>query len=119
LRETIESLGQELDKITGGINLGSPKQLGILLYETLGFTELKDRDGEKLRTPSGGYSTAEDTIYQLKATTQDQKRFLELYKDYNQAVTLLTKNVAFFSNVCKYNNGIFYGQIGHGRTGTH
>lgn len=119
LRGVIEDLGTKLDSITGGINLGSPKQLGILLYETLGFKELLDRDGEKLRTPSGGYSTAEDVIYKLEAHTEEQKAFLALYKDYNQAVTLLTKNVAFFSNVCKYSDGVFYGSIGHGRTGTH
>src|SRR5690606_2166421 len=35
LTATVEDLGKQLDEITGGINLGSPKQLQVLLYDTL------------------------------------------------------------------------------------
>jgi DNA polymerase I-like protein with 3'-5' exonuclease and polymerase domains len=119
LQEVVETLGQELDLITGGINLGSPKQLGILLYDTLKFTPLKDRDGEVIKTPGGSMPTSESIMFQLVAETEDQIKFLELYKKYNNAVTLLSKNLTFFGRVCKYLDGVFYGAIGHCRTKTH
>ena len=120
LKDTIETIGEKLDEITGGINLGSPKQLGALLYETLGFqVPLDPKTGKELRTPTGGLPTSEDVLYQLVPTNETQKRFLTIYKEYNTAATLLTKNVGFFSKVCRYLGGKFYGLLNHTRTKTH
>ena len=119
LRGVVNELGEELDKITGGINLGSPKQLGIFLYDTIKFAQLRDRDGEVLKTPSGGRPTSEDIVFQLQPETDEQRRFLELYKEYNKASTLLTKNLNFFALVCEHLGGVFHGAIGHCRTTTH
>jgi DNA polymerase I len=119
LRETINTIGERLDEITGGINLNSPKQLGIFLYETLGFPELRDRKGETLKTPGGARATAQDVIFQLQASTQQQKEFVELYKEWNNANTLLSKNISFFAKVCRDMGGKFYGLLNHCRTKTH
>lgn len=120
LKETIETVGAGLDKITGGINLASPKQLAVLLYETLKFNEVLDPKTKKpIRTGKGSPSTAEPVLAQLVPETEEQRKFLELYKEYNHAKTLLTKNLGFFSKVCKYMDGKFYGALRQCRTKTH
>lgn len=119
LSGVVEELGKELDEITGGINLGSPAQLGVLLYDTLGFEEARDNAGEFIRTPSGGRSTAAPALARLQATTELQVNFLRLYKEYNNASNLLEKNVNFFKLVCDERDGVFYGQLNHCRTANH
>lgn len=119
LREIIEEIGQQLDGITGGINLGSPKQLGQFLYETAGFDPVRNPDGTVVKTPTGAPSTAQDVIARLKAQTEEQAKFLELYKKYNHASVLLSKNIGFFKKVCTYQGGKFFGLLNHCRTKTH
>lgn len=109
----IEELGVQLDEITGGINLNSPKQLGLFLYTTIGFAKIVDRDG----TPSS--STAQDIVAQLEVKTPEQAKFLELYKAYNNASTLLSKTLNYLKSVCDHMDGKFFGAIVQGRTKTH
>lgn len=115
----LEELGLELDAITGGINLGSPKQLGTLLYDTLGFAEPIGKDGNVIKTSTGNRSTAIDSIALLQPASELQLKFLELYKEYNNCDTLLSKNLNFFKLVCDERDGVFYGQINHCRTANH
>lgn len=120
VKETLETLGEELDKITGGINLSSPKQLGKLLYTDLKFkVPIDPRSKKPMSTPSGGLPTDEKTLALLVAETDTQALFLTLYREYNKASTLLTKNLAFFEAICDEYDGVFYGQINQCRTGTH
>lgn len=119
LTTQVEELGTALDAITGGINLGSPKQLGVLLYETLGFAEAKDNAGEVIKTSSGQRSTSNIAIGRLQASTELQLKFLELYKEYNNASNLLEKNLNFFKLVCDERDGVFYGQLLQCRTANH
>jgi DNA polymerase-1 len=119
LTAKVESLGVELDGITGGINLGSPKQLQVLLYDTLGFEYPRDNAGELIQTPKGDPSTAAPALARLEATTELQVRFLTLYKEYNNAVSMLEKNLNFFKLVCDERDGVFYGQLNHCRTANH
>jgi hypothetical protein len=80
LREVTSSVtevGSSLDKLTGGINVNSPKQLGSYLYDTLGFEELKDKKGNPIRTPKGGRKTGADIIGALEASTEAQVAFKE------------------------------------------
>lgn len=119
LTATVEELGKKLDEITGGINLGSPKQLQVLLYDTLGFEEPRDNAGEIIRTNSGERSTAATSLARLGARTSEQERFLELYKDYNNATSMLEKNLNFFKLVCDERDGVFFGQLNHCRTANH
>lgn len=119
LQNVIEEIGQQLDGITGGINLGSPKQLGEFLYNTIRFAPPLDNGGKVIKTPGGDLSTAEPALAKLVAKTAEQKRFLELYKEYNLASTLLSKNVTFFKYICEQRDGKFYGQLNHCRTANH
>jgi DNA polymerase I-like protein with 3'-5' exonuclease and polymerase domains len=119
LRGIIEDLGQRLDVITGGINLGSPKQLGIFLYQTAGFDPVRNPDGTTVKTPGGSPSVAQDVIARLQAKTPEQEEFLKLFKEYNHASVLLSKNIGFFAKVSKFMDGKFYGLLNHCRTKTH
>lgn len=119
LQNVIEEIGQQLDEITGGINLGSPKQLGDFLYNRIGFAPPLDSGGKVIETPGGDISTAEPALAKLVAETKEQERFLELYKEYNKASTLLTKNVSFFKKVCDERDGKFFGQLRQCRTANH
>ena len=121
LQAIIEELGEELDGITGGINLGSPKQLGTFLYKELGFAPLKDRKGNVIKTPGGSLPTSQDILFQLKPENEKQERFLALYKEYNKADTLLSKSMSFFKQVVldKDLKGTYHSLIIHGRTQTH
>lgn len=118
--EALTELGNKLDKITGGINPSSPKQLGTFLYDTLKFeVPLDPRSKKPMTTPSGGRPTALSIIDQLEATTEEQVAFLETYREFNKVNTLMTKNLGFFKKVVEERGGVFYGQINQCRTGTH
>lgn len=116
----LAELGEELDAITGGINLASPKQLGVFLYDVMEFSVPMDaRTKKPMQTPSGGRPTSVGVIDLLEPTTDKQVHFLEAYREYNKASTLMTKNLAFFQKAVVHNGGVFYGQIKQCRTGTH
>lgn len=114
-----ENAAEELDKITGGINLNSRQQIGRLLYDTLGFAEARDLRGDVIKTKGGGRSTTEDVILKLVPINDVQATFLEKYKEYVKATTLLSKSLTFMLKVVQHNGGIFYGTILQGRTATH
>ena len=118
-KDLAEAIAEELDEITGGINLNSRPQVAKLLYETLGFAEAKDLRGNVIKTDAGKPSTAEETILRLEAKTEVQTLFLNKYKQYVKATTLLSKTLNFLKKVCEYNNCVFYGNINQGRTQTH
>lgn len=101
--DTVERLGAELAEMTGGINLGSPKQLAAYIYDSLGFDELTKK-GKPDRTEAGGRQTGAKVLAKLKATTAEQQRFLDLYKTYNKQVSLLEKNLEYFQLTCEQRN---------------
>lgn len=113
-----QELKKELDELCGGINLNSTKQLATLLYEGLGFAAPRTRWGKPLLTDSGKLPTDADTIESLKATTKQQRTFLELFKAYRKASSLLSKNLDFFQKVINERGGIFYGSFLQGSTAT-
>jgi DNA polymerase I-like protein with 3'-5' exonuclease and polymerase domains len=109
--DRLESLGAELAEMTGGINLGSPKQLGVYLYDTLGFKEVRDHKGQPIRTGKGARATDSKVLAQLEAETEEQRKFLTLYKEYNKAASLLEKNLEYFLQTCIHNGCTFKGQF--------
>lgn len=119
LQQLADEAGARLDEITGGINVGSPKQLAKFLFDTLGFAPPVDQRGEVIKTATGGISTAAASLRSLKASTPEQEQFLKQYEIYNNAVTLLSKNISFFKQVCDHFDGVFYGSLNHCRTSTH
>lgn len=87
VRETFDGVRQEFneaktrfDELTGGINQNSPKQLREFLFDKLGFEPAKDHRGNPILTSTGAYSTAKGTIGLLKATNNEQRRFVDAYK---------------------------------------
>lgn len=114
-----QELESGLGAITGGINLRSPKQKAEFLYETLGFSELTDRRGNTLTTPSGGRKTDTATIGALKASTPRQREFFKLYKDYNKLASALSKNLDFFMGVVEEKDSVFFGSFNQTVTQTH
>lgn len=118
-KEIEARLGAELAELTGGINLGSPKQLAVYLYDTLGFDEVKDHRGKPIRTGKDAKSTNSKIMAKLKATTDEQRTFLKLYKDYNKQVSLLEKNLEYFKLTCEQKGGKFYGTFKQNVVQTH
>lgn len=114
-----ESAALALDEVTGGINLNSRPQLSTLLYDKLGFQEARDFKGDVIKTKGGARATSEDVLQSLVAETEDQRLFLDRYKEYAKANTLLSKTLTFLKKVCEHQGGKFYGRIIQGRTGTH
>ncbi len=110
---------EELDKMTGGINMRSGKQLGEYLYDTLKFEELTDRKGDPLRTAAGSRSTSKAVLEKLVARTPDQRRFVALQRDYAKLNARLTKALEFFSGVCREHGASFRGRFNQAVTQTH
>lgn len=119
VKARLEELESELAELTGGINLGSPKQLSVLLYDTLKFKEPRNHRGKVIKTAKGERSTKSDHVYALKAETEQQQQFMKLYREYNKQVSLLEKNLEYFKLVCEHMDGEFYGIIKQNAVGTH
>jgi DNA polymerase I len=117
--KVMQDIGDKLATITGGINLGSPKQLATYLYDELRFKEAKGSDGKPIRTGKGERSVAAPALSALVPTTIEQKQFLSLFKEYNKASSLLEKNLSFFKSVCEERGGKFFGQFMQGVVQTH
>lgn len=111
-------LAAKLSVIAEGRKLKGP-QLADLVYNKLGFEELRDRHGEPIRTKSGRPSTSKLTLAALVAKTPEQKEFLELYSAFNQVDAALTKTLAFFKGVVDEHAGRFTANFHQARTQTH
>lgn len=107
--EKFNRLRDELAVLTGGINLNSPAQLAVFLYDTLGLTQPKDHKGKPITTPSGKPTANEKALALLKPTTDEQRNFLAKYKEFNKVNTLLTKNLSYFKLTVDQKDGKFYG----------
>ena len=117
-------LEKEMNELTGGINFNSPKQVGEFLYTTLGFDELTRFDRAEgghvpLRGKSGNPRTDTATLDKLKATNAEQRKFLSLRKKLSKVNAALTKNLEFFSGVCKEKGGVFHAVFNQTNTATH
>jgi DNA polymerase-1 len=110
-------INNELLHLTGGINLNSSKQVAEYLYDKLGFEELR-RNGKPDRNPGGGRRTDGDSIAKLRATTQEQNRFSEIFRKFSKLdykLDILTK----FNQCCKEDNGILFASINQAVVQTH
>jgi DNA polymerase I-like protein with 3'-5' exonuclease and polymerase domains len=114
-------LTAEMEGITGGINWKSPKQVAEFLYSEggLGFQELRRRDGTAIRTQTKRPKTDQQTIAALKATTKEQREFVEVRRSLGKVDAALSKALRFFQGVCKEHAGIFYAQFNQTVTATH
>jgi DNA polymerase I-like protein with 3'-5' exonuclease and polymerase domains len=117
VKRRIELLG-ELNVIAKGRKLKGP-QLAKLVYEDLKFKELTNYRGEPIRTDTGQPSTAADTLMALKASTPEQKRFLELFKEYNSVDSAISKYLAFYLGVVNERGGRFFANFSQTVVRTH
>lgn len=116
----------KLDELTGGINMNSPDQKAHFLYGELGFPE-RTRGGRPWRNkpskqfPDGRPKTDADTITWLlgQATTEKQKKFVELQREYSKVNAALSKNLEFFRGVCLEYGGKFHAQFNQTIAATH
>lgn len=116
--EQFREVETELQRMVGDINLSSPAQLGKYLYEDLGFSVPRDHKGKELVTGKGAPKTDVNTLSLLKATTEDQTKFLDLYKKRNKLDSLLTKNLEFFRQICLHYKGKYSAIFNQGFTQT-
>lgn len=113
---------EHLEKLTGGINPNSGKQLAEFLYDTLKFDEVKVRKGGNwvpLRTPGGAKSTTADTIARLKCTTKRQTEFVEAFKRNKELYNELTKYLRKFAECVEHDGGLLKAQFNQSSTHTH
>jgi DNA polymerase I-like protein with 3'-5' exonuclease and polymerase domains len=90
----LKALRIQIDKITGGANPKSPKQMIEVLYEQLKFKKPADTPQNRRKkwiTPAGSPTTSFDYIQTLKPNNKTQKRFLELKKEYGKVSDALSK----------------------------
>lgn len=111
-------LAQELIRLTDDINLASSVQVATYLYDTLKFDELTHR-GKPVRTAGGARMTDSITLSKLEAKTGEQKKFLDLYKEFNKADSLISKNLEFFYRTVQERGGNFKAKFQQGVTVTH
>jgi DNA polymerase I-like protein with 3'-5' exonuclease and polymerase domains len=114
----LASVELALNKITGGINANSPKQLGAFVYDTLGFRELEDHRGEPVRTAKGGRKCDADTLSALSASTREQEEFLTILlrrQDLNKKHQTLTKLKA----ACDEDGSVLFARFNQAVTQTH
>jgi DNA polymerase I len=111
-------LQAKLDAISGGLNWDSPKQIGAYLYGALGFREPTRRDGELDRTDSGQPRTDEATILKLRASRQDQKEFLEVYREF-VPLKKQKQTLEKFKACCEEDGGVLFGKMNQAVTQTH
>lgn len=121
----LDKADKELAVMTGGINMDSGPQKAAYLYDTLKFDELRNRNGEPLRTkpskrhPNGQRKTDADTLDALKATTKEQRRFLKLLAAHNAASFRLSKALRCFQTACERQGGKLWAVFNQCVTQTH
>lgn len=111
-------LAMELMVITDGINLNSGKQVGDFLYDVLKFDELTER-GQPIRTATGIRGSSNDVIKKLRVKTPEQRKFIDMYEEFNSLDSVITKNLRFFYLVVKQQAGNFKAKLQQGVTVTH
>jgi DNA polymerase-1 len=119
LSRMIIELEIEMAELTGGINVKSAPQMREFLYETLKFKPPKDYKGKVLLTPKGEIATNAIALASLKATTQKQKKFLELRNQLVKAKDAMSKYVGSMMECCRENEGHLEGKFNPTVTTTH
>jgi DNA polymerase-1 len=122
LQPIFTGLERELTEFTGGINFNSGQQVGVFLYTTLGFAERRRMVGGQWvadRTDAGKPKTDADTIASLKATTEKQRAFIELYSKYKAVYYELTKYLRKMLDCCVESKGRLLATLNQSSTQTH
>lgn len=118
--EATKSLLATQSNLAAGINFNSSKQLAEYLYKTLGFLELRDRNGKIIRTAGGAPCTDSSTISRLQARTTQQEIFLENFKQNRLAASRLSKSLDGYKAIVNWREEpVIYFSLNQGFTQTH
>jgi DNA polymerase I-like protein with 3'-5' exonuclease and polymerase domains len=85
----------KLDKITGGANPASPKQMREVIFDKLKFDLPKDK---RLYTATGEAKTGSDVIAKLKPRNKKQRDFLKLKAEFSKVNGALSKCLNKFTD---------------------
>ena len=116
---------QQLDKITGGINMASTQQVANFLYRTLKFKILRGKNRNPIlgkpnkSWPEGMPKVNEDTLSKLKAKTKKQKEFIALRSVESKLRKRLTSYTRLFTDACENHGCMLHGRINQTVTSTH
>lgn len=102
-------IDEELEEMTGGINMASPKQVAEFLYDTLKFRELT-KYGKPIRTEGGQRKTDAITLELLVAKTKRQERFKELKLKQAKLSKKYNTYIIPYLEACAKSKGIIYGK---------
>lgn len=100
------------------INWNSSKQVGEIIYGQLGFKELTDLRGEKVRTAGGKPKADVGTIRKLKARNKKQREIQSLLDRRSVIEAQLSKTLNKFK-ACVDNGDLLYAQFNQAITQTH
>ena len=101
-----------------GTNFASPKQIAVLLYDTLAFGELTKFDGTPKRAAGGGRLTDKDTIKALEARVPEQAEFKELINALQEPSAKLTFLERMWE-CCQKSEGRLYARFNQAVTQNH
>jgi len=108
----------DLQDFCEGALPSSPLQLSAFVYGTLGFKIPRDYKGPMV-TATGNGSVAAPAMERLKPTTAKQRDFLELFQEWKELDTAVTKYLRKFQQCCKENNGHLLGVFNQCAARTH
>lgn len=123
--EEYNNLIQQLNEITGGINMASSRQVAKFLYRDLGFDVPKDYKGQPMvgkpnkDFPEGQPATDEDAILSLKPKNERQREFIKLKSEESKLRRKITGYTTRFMEACDNNHCMVYGVINQTISQTH
>lgn len=115
----LADLENRLTEIVGGANWRSSKQMAEIIYDKLGFEELKDWRGKPKRSATGKRKADKKTLDKLVARTDEQKEFLAIRREIGRVGAALSKNLDFFAGVVREYGGTFFAEFNQANTATH
>lgn len=118
VRKKVDDLQVLLQAESGDINWDSPKQVAGYLYDTLGFGELRTRDGKPDRTGAGGRRTDAEAIQTLHPETEKQRKFKDLYTAFRPLDTQLA-TLGKLLACCNESGGKLHANFNQSVTQTH
>lgn len=110
---------RDLEGITGGVNLGSPKQAREYIFNNLGFDIPKNFLGKPSLTSTGEASVGADVMERLRPRTSRQRKFLDYHRRWTKCNTALSKYLRKFRECCTENSGRLLGVFNQAATRTH
>lgn len=116
-------LQEEWNRLTGGVNINSPKQKRELFFDTLKIPPPRHETGKVMMTAGGKsgnkeIATDEPAIAAMKPRSKKAKATLECFKELQSTTQALSKVVGKMKN-CVDEGSLLYATFNQASTGTH